>query len=852
MEIIKIRRIKTNLLFCCVVSVFPAHSATETYFDPNLLMNGTGIDSSQINLEQYEKGNPISQGTYNMMVSVNSQTVGERDVNFAADSGQKIVPEFTVDELKALGVNTSAIPAFKNIPPDQKITNLAEYIPDAFVSFDLKNLTVNVSVPQIAMRSTSFDISETDLLDEGINALTLNYFMNYGKTTQSGNSVAGSGGNDTFFTNVNAGVNFGAWRVRTNYAYNYSRGESGNSSSSDFSGTHIYRAILNLKSTFKAGQITTGSEIFESIPMKGLTLASNEQMEPGNRRGFAPVVTGTANTNATVTVRQNGMVVYQTFVPPGQFRLDDIPSGGTAGDMEVTIEEDNGSKRVFTQAYSSLPVMLRPGTYRYEISAGEYDGHLTEGSRRQRFFLGTLSYGLPENVTLYGGTLLAQDYQSASAGIGLSLGMAGALSVDGIHARTTIADNDYSGESYRVRYSKSMLSTGTSFDLTAMRYSTKDYYSFSDFNNSGYMLKSDLAPWLTGRARYSFQTSITQSLKEYGTISLRATKNTYWNEQDSNTNLSVSYNTNVKGINYDLSYNIDRIKTDNNGWPENRWVALNVNIPFSIFSNNATVRNMSASYSFMRDNNNKTTQQLGVTDSAFDNKLSYGIYQNLNSDGNQYSAGTNASYNGDIVNIAGGYSYSEDSQSLSVNMSGGLVAHSDGVTLSRTLGNTVAVISADGAESARLNGNSSFDRFGNTVVPYLNGFNANQVNVNVDTLPENVTFKETAMTIYPTDGAVVKRKFNTKIGYQVLLTLSPAGKQPPFGAIARLNNTDDDINTGIVGNHSQLYMNGLPASGEIFIRWGTGDQQCTVRFSGIDKIETSEQVPIRMLDIPCV
>lgn len=261
---------------------------------------------------------------------------------------------------------------------------------------------------------------------------------------------------------------------------------------------------------------------------------------------------------------------------------------------------------------------------------------------------------------------------------------------------------------------------------------------------------------------------------------------------------------------------------------------------------------MAASYSFTRDNHNKTTQQMGVTDTAFDNKLSYGIYQNLNSDGNQYSASTNASYNGDIVNIAGGYSYSENAQSLSANMSGGLVAHSDGVTLSRTLGNTVAVISAEGAESAQLNGSSSFDRFGNTVVPYLNGFNANQVSVRVDTLPENVTFKETTMTIYPTDGAVVKRKFNTKIGYQVLLGLSPAGKLPPFGAIARLNSRDNDINTGIVGNHHQLYMSGLPASGEILIKWGSGDQQCTVRFNGIDKIETSEQTPIRMLDIPCV
>ncbi|MEY1424421.1 fimbria/pilus outer membrane usher protein [Morganella morganii] len=852
MKIITIRKIKSKTILCCLISVFPFYVSAETYFDPALLMNGTGLDSSMIDLNQYEQGNSISAGTYNMAVFINNRFLGERDVRFTDGQDQKIDPAFTVRELNEMGVNTDAIPAFRNLPADQIISPVSDYIPDAFVTFNLQKLSVNISVPQIAMQSSGFDILKSGDLDEGITALVLNYFINYSRTSASEKKSLSSSDNQMFFSSVNGGVNLGAWRLRSNYVYNNARNQSGTSSSSDFSGTHLYRSIISLKSTLRLGEISTASDIFESIPMKGITLTSNNQMQPDNRRGFAPVVTGTANSNATVTVRQNGMVVYQTFVSPGEFRIDDIPSGNMSGDMEVTIEEDNGSTRVFTQAYSSLPTMLRPGMYNYEVSAGEYDGHLTEGSRRQKFILGTFSYGLPENVTLYGGTLLANDYRAVSGGAGVSLGMAGAVSVDGTHSRATIADTDYTGESYRIRYSKSMLSTGTSFDLTAMRYSTKDYYSFSDFNNAGYALKDDLAPWLTARARYSFHTSITQSLKEYGTVSFRATKNTYWNEQKSNTNLAVSYNTNIKGVNYDLSYNIDRMKTDNNEWPENRWVALNISVPFSLFTNNTVSRSMVATYGMTRNNQNETTQQLGITDSAFDNKLSYGLYQNLNSAGNQYNASANASYNSDIATVSGGYSYSQDSQSLSANLSGGLVAHSDGITLSRQLGNTIAVISADGAATTQLNSYSSFDRFGNAVAGHLNGFNANHINVNVDTLPENVTFKETSMTVYPTEGAVIKRRFNTKIGYQALLTITKDGKLPPFGAIARLNNTDDEINTGIMGNHQQLYMSGLPDSGELFIQWGQDNQQCTVKFSGIGKIEITPQSPIRMLNVPCL
>ena len=74
--------------------------------------------------------------------------------------------------------------------------------------------------------------------------------------------------------------------------------------------------------------------------------------------------------------------------------------------------------------------MLRPYISRFEITAGRYDGGVTLHSREAPFVLGTLIYGLPHNFTLYGGTLVADDYLSAAGGIGLSMGSLGALSAD--------------------------------------------------------------------------------------------------------------------------------------------------------------------------------------------------------------------------------------------------------------------------------------------------------------------------------------------------------------------------------------------------------------------------------------
>ncbi|KSX94690.1 outer membrane usher protein [Acinetobacter baumannii] len=177
---------------------------------------------------------------------------------------------------------------------------------------------------------------------------------------------------------------------------------------------------------------------------------------------------------------------------PGAFYINDIQQAGLSGDYDVTITEADGSERQFVVPYSSLPVMLRPGGWKYELASGRYDGNLTTDSRRSDFVLGTAVYGLHNNVTLYGGTLLAKDYQSLSLGSGFSLGNFGALSTDVTHSSAKFSgaaqqgSDRQTGQSYRIRYSKSLMSTGTSVDLTALRYSTEHFYSFSEFNSQGY------------------------------------------------------------------------------------------------------------------------------------------------------------------------------------------------------------------------------------------------------------------------------------------------------------------------------------------------------------------------------
>lgn len=843
-------------VFLCCYAMTPSFSPAESYFDPGLLMHGSGIDVSQLDLNDFANSNTLTPGEYDVMVNVNLIPSGEFNIAFDKQSDGQITPVFTVGELKKLGVNTSALPKLRDLSEDAKVEKLSDYIADATITFDPQTLTVNLSVPQIAMVPNFAGYVPPELRDDGVTALVMDYVLNYSNNRQLAQHHQKSSTSDSLFANLNAGINMGAWRLRTSYLYNYNK-SSGSSSSSDssFTNTYVYRTINAIKSTLRAGEISTGGNIFDSIPMKGATLKSNPQLDPSSMQGFAPVVEGFANTNATVTVRQNGSVVYQTFVAPGRFIIRDIPASGLAGDMEVTVEEEDGKQTVFTQAYSSLPMMERQGSYNYEVSAGRYNGGITVGSERKTFALGSFSVGLPYNITTYGGLLVSNGYNSVVGGIGLSLGVLGALSTDVTHSDAKFSEKNLKGQSYRIRYSKSLLSTGTSFDLTALRYTTENFYSFSDYNNAGYTLKDGLAPWTGSRQRYSFQTSINQSFDSYGSLSLRASKNTYWGGQSSNTSVGMSYNNNFRGVSYSLSYMVDRVKSYNNSWPENRVVSFDVSVPLSLLTNSEMAQTMSARYGVSVDNHGDTRHQAGLTGSAMNSRFSYGLYQNYDSRNSNYGGSVNGTYSGNNATLSTGYSYSDTNRSMNGTLSGGLVAHSDGVTLSPNVGDTIAIITADGAKGAALSMGAQFDRFGNAVIPQLASNTANQISVNVNTLPDDITFKDTSMMVYPTEGAVIKRHFKTKVGYQAMVTLTSSGKMPPFGAIATLvaeDSDDNDINTGIVGSNGQLYMSGLPDTGRIHIQWGGDAGQCTVNYSALEKIAITADSPVRTLNVLCL
>lgn len=825
----------------------------EDYFDPAFLGS-----SSPVDLSVFSHPGGVAEGDYTVTVFMNQQAIEDSlTLSFRQNAAGQTVPVLTPEQLSQWGVDIEHIPVLSELSPQTDIDDLGAYIPQATTTLDLANLRLNISVPQVAMKPSYGNWADPSLWEEGIPALQANYNLSAGRTTNAAGQNKTT--NDNLFASFRLGANAGPWRLRSTLTHSRSDTRGGNHtdyrhSQTQFSNTYLSRDIRGLRSSLQVGESSTSSEVIDGVPFKGIKLSSSEQMLPNQLRGFAPVVSGVANSNARVTVRQNGNIVYETYVAPGPFAINDIQQSGMSGDYDITVTEADGTEHQFIVPYSSLPMMLRPGGWKYELTGGRYNGSYTRDSRNSDFVLLTGVYGLPKNITVYGGTLFAKDYYTVSGGAGASLGDIGAVSADVTHSSARFEQaSTKTGQSYRLRYSKSLLSTGTSVDLTALRYSTEHYYNFSEFNSEGYRLSDGFSPWMVQRRRSSFQTQLSQQMGRWGSLNFRANRDDYWGSDRTLTGLSLGYNNNLRGINYGVHYNIDRVKSSHGNWPENRQVSLNVSMPFSLFGSSPALQSIYATTSVTHDNHGRTQNQAGLSGSLPDSDVNYNVSQSWGNQGQTANSNLNVGYQGSKGTLSAGYSYSGDSRSMNMNASGGMLVHSEGIVFSGILGDSVALISAPGAAGVRVNNaNTVTNGRGYAVAPYLSAYSKNIIGLDPATLPDDVELVQSNVNLYPTRGAVVKATFATRVGYQVLMTLKHNQTVVPFGAIASLiEQNDGEENSAIVGDGGQVYMTGLPEFGHLQVKWGNADsQRCEASFN-LSKLVLSPDMALRQMTLNC-
>ena len=785
--------------------------ARETFNTHALELDSPG--QAIVDLSAFAEADGQLPGTYRVTVYVNGEQQGEaQDIAFVAGADKKLIAQLTPAMLKAWGVNTAAFPALAALPADKPLEDIGRYLPMASSELRFSKLQLNLSIPQAAMSATARGWVDPSEWDEGVPAALLNYNLSGSNTWRDGEN----GSDDNYYANLQSGLNLGAWRLRNYSTWNY---DEENGSHWDSVNTYLQRDIQRLQGQLTLGDSYTPSDIFDSVQFRGAQLASDDNMLPDSLRGFAPIIRGIAQSNAQVTIKQNGYTIYQSYVAPGAFAISDLYPTSGSGDLEVTIKEADGSERTFIQPFSAVPIMQREGRLKYALTAGKYRSGNSD-SDEPEFGQITAIYGLPHAITIYGGTLYSEDYKSGAAGLGFGLGELGSVSADITAAHTTLNnDETHDGQSYRVQYSKDFQATDTSFTLAAYRYSTEGFYTFQEAND---LRVDDDDGWrLTYNKRQKLQLDLTQSIGSYGSFFVSGYQQDYWHVDGYERTLSTGWNGNINGISYSVSYSYSDYPDSTQ--PADQQLAFSIQVPLSRFMPNAW-----ASYSVNTAKHGDTRQQVGLNGTALaDNNLSYSLQQSYTNHGTGGSGNINADYKGGQGEITGGYNYDDDTQQVNYGLKGGIVVHPHGITLSQPLGDSLAIVKAPGADDAKVQNNTGVytDWRGYAVVPYVNAYRKNRIALDTSTLGDGVDIDTAVQTVTPTQGAVVMADFNTRVGRRVLMTLLYRGLPVPFGAQAKMK----EGGSGIVGDDGQVYLTGVPDEGDITVNWN-GKQQCVVHY----------------------
>ena len=811
----------------CSLGAIPLTSFAGEYFNPHLLevneTSATSVDLSYISREA------VPPGQYNLDIYINDKFIASDTIVFKPQkegSDSSAEPCISVAQLKEWSIKTQDYP---ELTIEGSECAKLPAIPGWETAVLLSQQRVDFTVPQVAMLRHPQGYVPENQWQQGITAGLLNYNL----SGQKNDPRHGGASTSSQFLSLQPGLNVGPWRLRNYSTFNHDN--DGNQWDSVYS--YISRDIHALKGQLILGQTYTYPGIFDSFSFTGVQMNADREMLPDSMNGFAPVIKGIARTTADVTVYQNGYSIYKTTVSPGAFEINDLYPTGSAGDLYVTVKESDGGEQSFVVPFASLAILQREGQIDYAFSSGKTRS-ASSGGKEYHFLQSTLAWGALSNVTLYGGFQQLEDkYSNALLGAGFNLGSVGALSLDASQSWADIKENPTAdnttaseGQSYRVRFSKDFPLTGTNFSVAGYRYSTHGYYSLQNFIDRANAHSGCCS--LTGRTKDRFDASASQIFSGFGSLALSLVSESYWDNSRMES-LGVSYSNTLGRISYFINYSYSRNvqstgqNSDSSPTSDNM-ISLTMSMPFGA--------DISANYNLNSSRTGDTTHSLGLSGSAFaDRSLNWNVQEGYNASDKSISGNVNLNYQGSRGEVAAGYGYDSYSSHYNYSLRGGMVAHSGGVTLSRYLGESVALVEAPGVSDVAVRGqtNITTDAFGYAVVPFVRPYHENNLSLDEQQV-SGAEIDNIVRKVVPTRNAIVKVKYDTWIGYKAMVTINYKNKAVPFGAVVTLedeNLNDTERRSSIVGDAGQVYITGLPKKGRLFVKWGdTQNSQCYLNY----------------------
>ncbi len=796
-----------------IISVHAAVDDDDMEFNPAFIKNYAV--SSDASLDNFISNNDDTPGLYSLDIDVNEQFVDRLLVKL--EKSDDILQICLTEKLiNSLGIIDLLMESYnKKIESNGNDTCvfLSALIPESSFNFNFSKQQLSITIPQRDLIKNIAPENNPANWNEGNAVIFSNYSFNRYTTRAEGYSKT------TNSLSLNSGINLFKWRLRHDSQIYDDQYTAIN--------TYLERDVDLIKSKLTFGDFYSGSIFSNGSSLRGVRLRNDNSMLSNRETGFAPSIQGIAKSQAQIKVYlpNSNTEIYSTVVPAGPFEINDLLPIYYSGDLLVEIIESNGEIQKMLIPIQSGLSFTRPGKIDFDIGAGKL--RYKDSVFGDPIFDASMRYGVNNYLSTSLGTIASQDYLSNALGITVNTKL-GAFNAEMLHSKAKLknSNKNLEGNAYKLSYSKSFAETKTYINLSSIQYDSKNYtnaYTAMQMNQNDSNYNNQQQ-----NNRYKLKTQYTLSMSQrlpyqLGNLNLSGSLADYWNGSSQNKQYTVSYNTNIRDIG--LTTSLQKI---NNQFNNDTLFSMSVSIP--LYSNENTM-NLTSSYLSA----NKT-QNLGIgVNGAIGESVDYFVNVGQDKYDNEQSHYGSASvnYKSSFANLSTDYSQYQDAKTLNLSTNGAIVGHSGGVLFSNTLGNSFAIIKAEGVENAHVLGaDTTTNRWGYAIQPNLVPYRKNLVGIDTKDLSQQYTIEESKQMVIPRSGSAVFVDLKTKIGAPIVLRITDKNNNPlPLGATVY---DDQDQSLTFVGQGGKIFLNLNAQLHHIYIHTNAGEQDiCKVDLEDI-------------------
>lgn len=620
--------------------------------------------------------------------------------------------------------------------------------------------------------------------------------------------------NRYFSAATDLGFNMGNWIVRSRQSYQK------DNASSTF--THLYayaqKTLANYGTTFQAGQLNIAQSTFFSVPITGVQIFPETALSETS--SSTTQVSGIAQTQARIEVRQIGALIYSTLVPPGPFSLNNIPLLNSSSDLDVTVIEADGQQHAFVVPAAAIQStgLSRPG---YSLALGKIRDVGNTSNDKRWITAATGVWPVARGTTTTAGLMATNAYQGLGGGIDWAWQENSTLSWRNLFANA---------QQEKVRGIRTSLSINTTVkkSLWAALSVTQQTPGYRDALDSNFQEQNTLTTHRyqgqymatlggTSVKLGGFSLSYTYTTTRTATAAALASKRLTGSWSKTFPRASVTLNI-EKNFNHASASDINSDA-----------VYLNIHIPFG-------PRNVKT---YLNHRENRT--RIGATFNEQVNEyVNYSIQAEHDKQNEQVDVSGNLALLPRYTQINLGYARSGSTyQSYNGQLRGGIALHQRGVTFSPyTVQDTFGIVSVGDVAGVKVitpNGPVWTDRWGKAVVSQFPAYKTGRIEVATKTLPRNVDLANGLKMVEAGRGSVNAVDFQViKVRRALLLATDPQGQ--PMTRGASVIRADNSFVTA-VGSNGQIFLSNNQLGEKLRVAL-SDTTLCELKFTLPEKIDT--------------